>query len=209
MVARGIHPVHPGGFVMIFAKVDVSIHSHPKFVAAGFEASGYWVLALAYLRYHESSDGFLASSFIAVPGSTHRNTAKRLCEKLVSVGLFGKVDDGYVLLGYAKKNETREEIEERKEFVRERKAKARARSGRSLDPPNGSGPPPPVTRDITASVTRDIGEVGTRPSRVPLVSDSDSDSDSSSLSDSDSGLLREGGVQRGGPAHLVRLFRPA
>lgn len=28
---------------MIFAKVDVSIHSHPRFVAAGFEASGYWV----------------------------------------------------------------------------------------------------------------------------------------------------------------------
>ena len=156
---------------MIFAKVDVSIHSHPKFVAAGFEASGYWVHALAYLRYHESADGFLASSLIAVPLSTRRKTAERLCEKLVSVGLFGKVEGGYVLLGYGKKNETKAEIEVRKAFVRERKAKARSRSGRSLDPPNGQEPPPPVTRDITASVTRDIGEVGTRPSRVPLVSD--------------------------------------
>jgi hypothetical protein len=206
---------------MIFAKVDVSIHSHPKFIAAGFEASGYWVHALAYLRYHESSDGFLASSLIAVPLSTHRNTAKRLCEKLVSVGLFGKVDDGYVLLGYAKKNETKAEIEERKEAVRERKAKARSRSGRSLDPPNGQGPPPLVPPDATAPVTRDIREavtrdeietvtrpgceVGTRPSRVP--SDSDSDSDSSSVSDSDSGLLR-GGVQRGGPVAAVAQSGP-
>jgi hypothetical protein len=195
---------------MIFAKVDVSIHSHPKFVAAGFEASGYWVLALAYLRYHESADGFLASSIIAVPGSTRRNTAKRLCEKLVSVGLFGKVDGGYVLLGYGKKNETKAEIEVRKAFVRERKAKARSRSGRLLDPPIGQGPPPLVTRDETTSVTRDIPpavtrdgcEVGTRSSRVPLVSDSDSPSDS------DSGLLK-GGVQRGDPAAVAHPGPPA
>ena len=46
--------------MMIFAKVGVDVYSHPRFMKAGFEASGYWMHALAYLRHHESSDGFLA-----------------------------------------------------------------------------------------------------------------------------------------------------
>jgi hypothetical protein len=156
---------------LIFAKLDVSVYSHRRFAEAGFEAVGYWALVLAYLRHQESEDGFLSSPLIGVPLGAGCERCRPLCERLVSVGLFRKVDDGYILVNYAEKNETKDVIELRLKATRERKANSR-RSNMSRVPERG-----PVTRDH-ARPARGVSHV---------TSDSDSDSDSSSLFDSGSG----------------------
>jgi hypothetical protein len=107
---------------LIFAKLDVSVYSHRRFAAAGFEAVGYWTMTLAYLRHQESEDGFLSSDLIGVPLGAGRERCLPLCEKLASVGLFRKVEDGYFLVHYAEKNETRDVIELRVKATRARKA---------------------------------------------------------------------------------------
>jgi len=156
---------------LIFAKLDVSVYSHRRFAEAGFEAVGYWALVLAYLRHQESEDGFLSSHLIGVPLGAGRERCLPLCERLVSVGLFRKVEDGYFLVNYGEKNETKDVIELRLKAARERKANSR-KSTPSRGPERGA-----VTRDPARSA-RGVSRV---------TSDSDSDSDSSSLSDSGSG----------------------
>jgi hypothetical protein len=141
----------------IFAKVYVDVYTHPKFIAAGYEASGYWMHALAYLRHHESSDGFLSDGLITVPLSGGRAKCRKLCETLVSAGLFQRVDGGYLLAHYAEKNETKAEILAAKAASRERKAKSRRNAA---DPPPGS-PDPPVDSDDGDLVTRDKVETVT------------------------------------------------
>ena len=150
---------------MIFAKLGVDVYTHPRFLKAGYEASGYWMHALAYLRHHESSDGFLAEEFITVPLTGKKAQCRRLCEKLVSVGLFQRVEGGYVLLRYAEKNDTKNVIEVNKAAARERKSRGRFRPGVPVsDPPKEVA----VTRDTTVPVTRpDFESVTRRVSPVP------------------------------------------
>ncbi len=99
---------------MIFAKVDVCFWSHEKFVAAGPAACGYWAAAVTYLREHESTDGFLRPHILGILLAVGDRQARKLCEILVKVGLFFPQDGGYVLVRYAEKNETRDEIEARR-----------------------------------------------------------------------------------------------
>jgi hypothetical protein len=188
---------------LIFAKLDVSVYSHRRFAEAGFEAVGYWTMILAYLRHQESEDGFLSSHLIGVPLGAGRERCLPLCEKLVSVGLFRKVEDGYFLVNYAEKNETKDEIELRIRATRERKANSR-RSTMSHVPERGG-------------VTRDRARSARGVSRVTSDSDSDSDSDSSSDSSSvsGSGSGSDSGEGQGGPPEVsaspgepVRARRP-
>jgi hypothetical protein len=110
---------------VIFAKLAVEVYSHPRFVEAGYEASGYWMHALAYLRHQESSNGFLADRVITMPLGGQRAKCRKLCDKLVSVGLFQRVEGGYLLLRYADKNETKEVIENHRAASRYRQATLR------------------------------------------------------------------------------------
>jgi hypothetical protein len=143
---------------MIFAKLYVDVYTHPKFIKAGFEASGYWMHALAYLRHQESSDGFLSEETITVPLAARKAQCKRLCEELVSAGLFRKVEGGYVLLRYAERNETKAEILSARAAARERKSKSRLRAAGSprTSDSKPSAPMEPMTAPISAiDVTRD------------------------------------------------------
>jgi hypothetical protein len=150
----------------IFAKVYVDVYTHPKFIAAGYEASGYWMHALAYLRHHESSDGLLRDELITVPLSGRRAKCRKLCEALVSAGLFHRVDGGYLLAHYAEKNETKADIVAAKAASRERKAKSRRRvatsSSASPDPPPDSEVGDAVPRDEVAAVVASAREAVTR-----------------------------------------------
>jgi hypothetical protein len=110
---------------LIFAKLDVSVYAHRRFAEAGFEAVGYWALVLAYLRHQESEDGFLPSQLIGVPLGAGRERCRPLCERLVSVGLFRKVEGGYFLVNYAEKNDTTDPIKLRVRATRERKTSDR------------------------------------------------------------------------------------
>jgi hypothetical protein len=145
---------------LIFAKLDVSVYSHRRFAEAGFEAVGYWTMTLAYLRHQESEDGFLSSDLIGVPLGAGRERCLPLCEKLVSVGLFRKVEDGYFLVNYAEKNETREVIELRLKSSRQRKASSRRSTTMSHVPERGG-------------VTRDSSRAARGVSRVTSTADAD------------------------------------
>jgi hypothetical protein len=102
---------------MIFAKLDVCFWRDKKFLRAGLEACGYYAATLAWLREDETRDGIVPFDMLGRPLDVGVRVAVRLCERLSSddVGLFKKRENGYELLGYAKKNETREQIDGRRE----------------------------------------------------------------------------------------------
>jgi hypothetical protein len=111
---------------MIFAKLDVCFWRHPKFALAGPAACGYWAAALAYLRDQESEDGILAPHVLGMLLGLGEREARKHCERLVICALFSPKDDGgYELVGYAQKNETKEQIELRKAETASRVAKHR------------------------------------------------------------------------------------
>jgi hypothetical protein len=141
---------------MPYAKLFVDVYSHPKFIKAGFEASGYWMHALAYLRHQESSDGFLSDETITVPLGAEKAVCLRLCERLVSVGLFRRVEGGFVLLNYAEKNQTKANIVDARAAARARMRQARQRRASASpsppDEPSALAPASAVTRDTATSV---------------------------------------------------------
>jgi hypothetical protein len=214
----------------IFAKVYVDVYTHPKFIAAGYEASGYWMHALAYLRHHESSDGFLSDGLITVPLSGGRAKCRKLCETLVSTGLFHRVEGGYLLAHYAEKNETKADIVAAKSASRERKAKSRYGAGDPPpdipDPPKESETEDVVTRDTVDAVTRDGVEMVTRSDTADERAPSQSrsclclclsscvcPSRASGLSPEQPQAARdperpEGGVQRGDPQKAPTTLAP-
>lgn len=105
---------------MIFAKLDVCFWRHKKFRRAGAAACGYYAAALAYLREDETRDVVLEADDIGQILNVGEREAAKLLERLVDVGLFERVEGGYLLLRYAEKNETRDAIEARRAATRER-----------------------------------------------------------------------------------------
>jgi hypothetical protein len=124
---------------MIFAKLDVCFWRHKKFVRAGLEASCYFAAALAYLREDESTTGLLESDVMGLLHGVGEKKARMLCERLVEVDLFARHDRGYVLLGYATKNETKEQIVARRAENATRMAIWRAANGKGVRSKAGHG----------------------------------------------------------------------
>lgn len=111
---------------MIFAKLDVCVPTHPKFIAAGPAAVGFWCAALAYVRGHEL-DGMLPDHAVGVLLGVGPLEGRKLAARLVSVGLFERIGDGYAIFNYASKNETKAQIEARRAATRERVADLRTK----------------------------------------------------------------------------------
>lgn len=125
---------------MLHAKVDLILTTHPKAHAAG-EAMGLWTWALLYSRQQEL-DGFVPRWSLRLAWCGEARALEH-ADKLVLVGLFAfDADrDGWVVLNYAAKNETRDEIAERRQLDRTRKRPAgiRTESKRTPEgfPPQG------------------------------------------------------------------------
>jgi len=101
---------------MIFAKVDVELRDHVRAARAG-AAMGTWLWALLWTRAKEL-DGFVALE--ALRGSwVGADRARKDLDRLAEVGLVEVVSGGWMLLGYAEKNETREAVSERRRATRE------------------------------------------------------------------------------------------
>lgn len=115
---------------MIFAKLDVCMATHPKFAQAGPAATGYWAAALAYIRGHDLG-GVLPEASVGIPLGLGADAGRTLAEELVKAGLFARHHHGYELLRYAEKNETKEDVEARKDLDRVRKIAWRAQKKRS------------------------------------------------------------------------------
>jgi hypothetical protein len=116
---------------MIYAKVDVELRDHPRAQQAG-EAMATWLWALLYTRRHEL-DGFVPDS--ALRGAwVSEEVARAHARVLADCGLFSPADGGWHIVRYAEKNESRADIEARREFERKRKQDQRKRRSPSRDP---------------------------------------------------------------------------
>lgn len=133
---------------MIFAKLDVELRDHEKAQRAG-TAMGTWTWALLWTRAKER-DGFVAAEALRGAWAGEKQAAKDMAA-LVSCGLASVAEGGWMLFGYAEKNETRDQIDQRRAEGRERKqrhvAKVRGR-GNASDAATGNALP-------TRSGTRD------------------------------------------------------
>ena len=170
---------------MIFAKLDVCFDVHPKFVQLamadlhGMATCAYWCAVLTHLRRNDSVDGYIPVTEIGLPLHVGNEAARKFCDRLVDAGLFERQEGGYLLLRYALKNETREDIEARLDSGRKRIAKHRRKVAEAKR--NGAdvvthGVTPPVTgQDVTPlHVTRKASVTCNGLQRVTPGSDSDS-----------------------------------
>ena len=87
---------------MMYAKLHACIHGHPKFLEAGPAAVGFWAASLSYSCAYEL-DGRIPRSLLGSILGLGPQKARALAERLVSVGLFERTDDGYRIAKFAKK----------------------------------------------------------------------------------------------------------
>lgn len=162
-----------GAASVIFAKLDVCFWSHEKFVGVGPAASGYWVGVLAYLRDHETKDGVIPFHVTGMVLGVGASDADGFCKKLVEAGLFKIRKHGYELLGYALKNETKEQIEERRQDTLKRVHKHRLKPDCNSVTPRVTGQKknafvPGSDSDSLSALLSDQGETGAKVSEARL-----------------------------------------
>lgn len=126
---------------MIHARVDVELRDHEKAHRAG-QAMGTWTWCLLWTRAKER-DGFVAAEALRGAWAGEKQAVRDMAT-LVRCGLAVVVDGGWMLHGYADKNETREQIDARRAEGRERKRKHDAKRRSNA----------PVTHSADALVTR-------------------------------------------------------
>jgi len=129
-----------GGF--IFAKIDVELRDHEKASQAA-EAMATWTWCMLWTRAKER-DGFVSKEAIRGSWVGERKAIQHLA-KLIEVGLAKVVDGGWELTGYGAKNETKADIDARREDARSRQVKSR--TSRVTNGHVTRDNPPPVTRD--------------------------------------------------------------
>lgn len=144
---------------MTWARIDDSILTHPKVAGLTAGAGWLWVRALVYCNRH-LTDGLLVAAALRVLQARPRDLAE-----LVDAGLVEVVEGEYRIHDFGDWNETRREVEHRRESWRTRQgdSRARARGGVTQSvtrdrPRDAPETPPPVTRDARvthATVTRE------------------------------------------------------
>jgi hypothetical protein len=106
---------------MPWGRLDDGLYDHPKLDALGrskLPAVGLWTLSISWSN-RRLTDGFIPTDRVFALGAT---TA--LAETLVAAGLFDRVDDGYLIHDFLTFNDSREQVEARREADRNRKRKA-------------------------------------------------------------------------------------
>ena len=109
---------------MIHARIDLVIMGHRRAYEAGPEAMGVWLFAVGYAREQET-DGFVPSAILHSAWGGRSNA--KLAARLVSAGLLVVVSGGYMVQKYAEKNETKAQIDVRRQAEAARKAAYRGR----------------------------------------------------------------------------------
>ena len=104
---------------MTWFVIDDTFAFHPKVVAAG-NALTLWVRAGAWCA-QQLTDGHVPSHMIPALGT------KRDAGKLVEVGLWERVEDGYVFHDWSSYQQSREEVERKRRQSADRVAKWRKR----------------------------------------------------------------------------------
>lgn len=101
---------------MAWFKVDDGLWAHPKFLGLSDRAFRLWVRAGAYSAQH-LTDGIVTKQMLVILGAQRRN-----CEELWAAGLWEKVaDGGYRFHDWDHYQMSKQEVERRREYDRERK----------------------------------------------------------------------------------------
>lgn len=108
---------------MAWVTLDDQVPRHRKMLHAGPAACWLWVCAIAHSQ-SLLTDGFVDDAVLPMIGVPGASVVKRLAEKLVAVGLFERVDGGYLVHDYTHHNATAEEARRHRANVAERRAEA-------------------------------------------------------------------------------------
>lgn len=95
---------------MAWGRLDDKFHSHPKVIRAGNTASGAFARLISWSSDHKT-DGHVPAAVALM----YAEGEAAVLAKLVDVGLFDPVGDGYRLHNFAKWNPTAGQIAERRE----------------------------------------------------------------------------------------------
>lgn len=152
---------------MVWFHVDDNLAFHNKVVKAGNPAMGAWVRAGSWCTSN-LTDGFIPTSVALTLGTGTQWSS------LVSSGLIDVADGGYRFHQWEQRQFTKAEVEEKRDYERQRKAEQRKRKRVPPDVPLGqdSGVPPGVPPghdlDVPQGVPRARAPV-TPPHPTPLV----------------------------------------
>lgn len=171
---------------MGWSKLDDAVFGHHKFLAAGPDGVTMWMMALAYANRY-STDGFIPD--VTVPALYPLRHPAKVAQQLVTVGLFERVEGGFVVHDYLDYNPSAIEVKERREAERLRKqaqrsagasASDRGTNGRYVsqelshrDTDRTPGGVPPGVPVVVAEVSSATRPVPSRPSQNPSQSNSD------------------------------------
>jgi len=131
---------------VIYAGIDVNIITHEKLVTAceggDLAPFGLWTFGMCYAQLHETN-GRLAKSIVLTALGGKRNAA--VAAKLVAAGLWSVNDDGsWQVWNYGKKNQSADEIRDKKAKSAERVKAWRERRNAA----GNANVTPPVTRYV-------------------------------------------------------------
>jgi hypothetical protein len=113
---------------MPYFRVDDQLAFHPKAIAAGNAALGLWVRAGSWCAAHVTQ-GALPTHMVRTLGAQRRDA-----EKLVSVGLWTRTEDGYEFKDWADYQWTKEQVEAKREADRIRQSRRRASVSHAVTP---------------------------------------------------------------------------
>lgn len=157
------------GALMPWAKIDDGFTDHPKVIAAGPLASWLYVCGLTYCA-RLLTDGFVPTGQVRKLADV--DGAMELADKLVSVGLWSRVDGGFQIHDYLEYNPSAEKVKAERKAAQERMQRARsgevrANNGRS----SGAGaeevqPPRPVPYP-SPSPSRPVPDPGDKTPPLP------------------------------------------
>lgn len=108
---------------MTWARLDDHANEHKKQLKAGAEACWLWSCGLMYANRQRARDGFIPDEALLMLYPF--KSPEKLANKLVSVGLWVKVDGGYQIHEYANWNDSAEKLENKREQTRERMRRLR------------------------------------------------------------------------------------
>lgn len=114
---------------MAWFKVDDSLHSHPKAIAAGNAALGLWARCGSYVS-HYGTDGFIPDAIAKSFGT------RAEISRLVAIGLWHMCKDGYTMHDFLDYNPTAEQVAAERLAAKQRKARWRESQ---RDPPSANG----------------------------------------------------------------------
>ena len=100
-----------------WAKVDDTLHSHPKAMQAGLPALGLHLLAMSYSAGY-LTDGFVPDGWV----EREQGRTKGLPDRLVEAGMWHRIEGGYIIHDWLDYNPSKAEVNARRE--------ARAEAGR-------------------------------------------------------------------------------